>query len=170
MNTTNDITKPSASIGVNFKFLGFDLSAYLEVTPKAYHILISPTELKNSVSISVSELISDFNQLFKEKITEQDIAEKIGVEVCDEIMSSNSIDWSKIRFSLTKMYLDLVIPKNTSDNEIVKADYALTLQILFDDADIKIPIINASSLTLNFWNIKNANILKSMSIIDPEYM
>lgn len=157
-------------LGVKLKLLGVDLSAFYKKLTNGYQILVMPSNLDNNVTVSIGEMISDFNEMFGEKLKEDDVTKKLQEDNNFKLSASapnTTFDYKKIKFCLKMLYLNIKATEE-GGNETKKSEYALSLQVITDGViNSNIKIFNVESLSFNIWNTQNNAILERMSLIDP---
>lgn len=158
------------SVGIKFTFMGVDLSAYYKKTDNGYEVFLAPSNIENSVQLSIADMIKEFNQLSGGSLTEQEVQDKISSEA-DRVPTENgdplTVDWSSVKFCLKMLFLNVKSVKS-GEEENRTVEYAISLQIIADDLlpkDIK--IFNIDSLSFNLWNTQRQSVLEHMALIDP---
>ncbi len=158
--------KPELMVGLEFVFMGVDLSACYHKTQTGYEILVTPSVLENNVELTIEELLKQFNGLAGEgTLSEQDVKDKIMQD--SNISNEDAVEWEKIKFVLKMIFLNLKHDTQTPENDVT--EYAFSLQV---DLEGLIPqditVINIHSLSFNIWNTQRQTILEKMSLVTPE--
>ena len=161
MKNLRTTEKPQLSVGLEFTFMGVDLSAYYTKKQTGYQIFVAPMNVDNKAEISLSEMIDQFNKLAGAgTLSEEDVKKKIESEDTNAV----GIDWGAIRFCLKMLFLNIDSEADTKTTE-----YALSLQIIAEDLIPKeITVFNVKSLSFNIWNTQRQNVLDRMSLTNPE--
>lgn len=158
--------KLQLAIGLEFTFMGVDLSSYYKKTADGYTIFLAPSNINNDVKLSVKDIVDEFNKMAGDgTIKQEDIEEKIsGSENVQLAGDMGALDFDSIKFCLKMLFLNIV-----SAGGKTTAEYALSLQIVADDLIPQdIQIFKIKSLSFNIWNTKRQNVLDKMALTTPD--
>ncbi len=155
--------KPQLAIGLDFTFMGVDLSSYYKKTSDGYEIFLAPSNIDNNVTLTIKEIVEQFNKMAGDgAIKQEDIEGKIAGS--ENVNLAEDINFDSIRFCLKMLFLNI-----KSSGGKTTAEYALSLQIIADDLIPKeIQIFNIKCLSFNIWNTKRQNVLDKMALTTPE--
>lgn len=166
VNDEPSTEKPQLAIGLDFTFMGVDLSSYYKKTADGYSIFLAPSNVDNDVTLTVKEIVEQFNKMAGEgTIKQEDIEEKIsGSENVQLADGMDALDFDSIGFCLKMLFLNI-----ESAGGKTTAEYALSLQIVAEDLIPKeIQIFNIKSLSFSIWNTKRQNVLDKMALTTPD--
>ena len=66
------------AIGLDFTFMGVDLSSYYKKTSDGYEIFLAPSNIDNNVTLTIKEIVEQFNKMAGDgAIKQEDIEGKI---------------------------------------------------------------------------------------------
>lgn len=155
--------KPQLAIGLDFTFMGVDLSSYYKKTSDGYEIFLALSNINNDVRLTVKEIVDQFNKMAGDgAISQEDIEQKISGS--ENVELADGIDFGSIGFCLKMLFLNIKSAAGTTT-----AEYALSLQIVAEDLIPKeIQIFNIKSLSFSIWNTKRQNVLDKMALTTPE--
>ncbi len=138
------INAPQMSVGLEFEFMGTDLTAQYLVSEAGMTILFSSDTIESARSIPLSKMTADFNELVEEhQLEEEQVVQAIQNDVCaPEKGIPNGLDFSKIKFRLKGLELKIFIGRDGKKS----VSYAITLEIILDGILPDIKVIRIKSL------------------------
>lgn len=155
-------------VGAKFKLLGASEVATFTKDNSGYSVLLAPSDTEANEGITIKELVTQVNDLFKnvnsnaKTIAQSEIEEKISAAAPVDSTGKSMVDFTKLKVVLNQAFLYLNSKTNT-------LEYAFSLSI---DASNVIPkeisFLNVDSVIFSIWNTKRAKIMEKMALITPE--
>ncbi len=161
LQTTENV---QLSVGLEFTFMGVDISSYYKKKADGYQIFLAPMNISNDVQLTLKEMVGQFNTMAgKNILSEDDVKNKITAED-----PQNDINFDSLNFCLKMLFLNIE-SKTNGEEKNTNVEYAISLQIKAEELIPKeIKIFQIDSLSFNIWNTQRQNVLERMALITPE--
>ncbi|MBB2183597.1 hypothetical protein H0486_11995 [Lachnospiraceae bacterium MD1] len=164
------IVKPvNINAGITFTLLGTSFTAVFEKTAKQIQFILLPTPGQEDKSFTIQEICDGINDQLKQWSGGTDNPVKTS-DVTDQMKDYMSADkkdptfLSNYRVKLNEIFL--YITKDLGDSPLTTVEYAFSISINKDDADLGFQFISLDSVFVNIWNTERANILSKMTMGD----
>lgn len=141
------------AFGVNFDLLKTNLSAIYEKDDAGSRVLLLPTKLDSSETVSLGEMIDDFKKVLGMKEEE---SPKIEESLKALNKQEGQFDLNKLTFQLQSAFFYKDMPKQ-GDGE---TEYALAISVNMENALPDFGFIKLNKLSIAVWNTDKKIVLE----------
>ena len=141
------------AFGVNFDLLKTKLSAIYEKDDMGSRVLLLPTKLDSSETVSLEEMIKDFEKVLN---MEKEESSKINKSLEALNKEGGQFDINKLTFQLQSAFFYQDTPKQ-GDGEM---EYALAISVNMENALPDFGFIKLNKLSIAVWNTDKKVVLE----------
>jgi hypothetical protein len=143
------------AVGINFDLLKTNLSAMYEKGENGSKILLLPTKVDSTSTVSLGEMVTDFQNAFGMKDADSD---KISTSLDSVKKEGSTFDPNAVTFQLQSAFLYKNSPKEGEGD----LEYAIAVAVDMANALPDLGFIKLNRLYLAVWNTERTTVLKQL--------